>query len=262
MKNWDSDTMLAPLVKDEDLIYIGAPHTFSSRFIKLKVANDVSAILDAEYYSGSTNGWRKFKNFADETRLNGKSLAQDGFIQWDLPTDWVKNQVNSIPELPYDVNSGDGNGYYWMRLKSSANFKALTELDWLGMIWSQERLLKSRWQAVLSSKYLPTNQTHWYKEIELATKDVADDLKIQNLIDYEMQCKDYEELSQLATLKTLINILLPLRASDDLNEMRKDFEKLYTTKLSVKIKGIDTDKDEALNETEQQGGVSGRIMRY
>jgi len=262
MREWNTDTMLCPLVPLEDYVYIGAPHTFAARFLKIETANDQDGILSAEYYAGETDGWKAVKNFRDETRVGAKSLAQDGFIEWDLPDDWVKNQVNSLPELPDGVASGDGNGLYWLRLKSSAELNSATAIDWLGLIWTHERMLLTRWSECTNSKYLPTGQTHWYKEIEMSTKDVADDLKIQELIDYEMQVKDFDEISDLTTLKTLINILYPMRSSPDLNALRKDFEELYTNKIRTKIKGIDHNKDEKLSTQEQTSAIVSRIKRY
>lgn len=140
MKTWNSDNMVCPLTLSEDYIYVGAPHTFASRFIKIAVANDVSASLTVEFYAGNST-WLAVKNLNDGTRLGALTLAQSGFISWDLPSakSWVKNQINGLPELDEGETSQDGKGMYWMRIKASATLKATTAIDWLGLIWTDNR---------------------------------------------------------------------------------------------------------------------------
>lgn len=84
----------------------------------------------------------------------------------------------------------------------------------------------------------------------MSTRDVGNDLNIQNLIDYELQVKDINEMANITALKTLINILCPLTASATLKQMRDDFIDQYNQAIRVRFKKIDTDGDEKINERE------------
>ncbi len=260
MRRWDADNMTGDIVAAEDKIYIGCPHTFAARFVKMSQENDVSGVLTVKYYAGSTNGWRPVKNLADETSYGGVPFSKDGFISWDLPSDWIKCQVNSLPELPYNSPTGDGQGFYWVEITSSQNLNNAL-IRWLGVIWTSQSFLTERWAEVISDNYLPTGKTDWYEVIEMSTKDVANDLNISNLIDYELQAKDISELANMTALKTLINILLPFRSSETLREMREEFKELYITAKRVRLKSIDMDKDEKISSSEKLPFTNTRIMR-
>jgi len=262
LRRWTSDTMEKSPVKDEDYIYVGCPHSFASRFALMdgNNVNEIVSQMNIEYYYGQDN-WRSVKNISDETSIGGAMLAKTGFISWDLPSDWIRCQINNVPELPYNTQSGDGNGFYWIRISASETLTVGMAIKWFGLIWTNQEFLLSRWAEVLSDDYLPTGKTDWYEMIELSTRDVADDLNIQNVIDYEMQAKDISELANLTALKTLVNILLPFRSSEALTEMRKDFKTQYTKALAVRLKYIDTNKDEKISESEAAPMSNTRILR-
>lgn len=263
MRNWNSGTMLIVLVAAEDKLYIGAPHTFASRFVLMDGTNVNSngSALTVKYYSGSTNGWRAVKNLADGTKNITATFGRSGFVAWDLPSDWVRCQVNSLPELPYNSATGDGYGFYWTEWSVSADLSAGTAIKWFGMIWTSQDYMLVRWPEVLSSRFLPEGESDWYELIEMSTGDVADDLEVSNIIDYEMQAKDINELAELTALKTLINILLPMVSSESLRKMREDFQEMYNTKLKARIRAIDKNKNEKIDQKEGEDLGSSMIIR-
>lgn len=261
MRRWTSDTMTCPLYLAQDYIYVGCPHSFSSRFFLVDTVNDVTAKLTVEYYYGNSN-WRAVKNQVDETSVAGVPFARAGFITWDLPSDWVRTQINGYPELPYSVTPKDDLGYFWVRIKSSSTLKVTTKLKWLGLLWTNQDFMAIKWPDVASTRYLPTGKTDWYELIEMSTGDVADDLNINNIIDYELQVKDIDELGKLTALKTMINILIPMRASTTLNEMRQDFQNEYDKLLKKRLKFIDTDQDEKIDTKESGPYDNLRMQRY
>ena len=262
LRRWTADTMEKNLVKNEDYILIGCPHSFASRFILMDGTNvnEIVSQMNIEYYYGNNN-WRSVKNIADETSIAGATCAKTGFISWDLPDDWVRCQIDNKPELPYGTTSNDGHGFYWVRISASETLTIGMAIKWLGVIWTNQEFLLGRWSEVLDSDYLPNGKTDWYEMIELSTRDVADDLNIQNIIDYEMQAKDISELANLTALKTLVNILLPFRSSEALTEMRKEFKDQYTKALGVRLKCIDSDKDEKISNEEAEPISNARILR-
>jgi hypothetical protein len=261
MRKWSSETMTVPLYLAQDFIYIGCPHSFASRFFVVDTVNAVTGRLTIEYYYGR-NSWRAVKNLIDETSVNGVPFARSGFMTWDLPDDWIKTAINSYPETTYNETQADGLGLYWIRIKSSQTLTITTKLKWLGLIWTDQSYMKIKWPDVDNSRYLPTGKTDWFEMIELSTGDVADDLNIQNIIDYELQAKDIEELSKLTALKTMVNILIPMRSSETLSEMRKDFEAQYSALLKKRLKAIDTDGNETIDKKESLPFDNLRLIRY
>ena len=263
MRSWITGSMVTPLTLSEDYIYIGSPYPFASRFVLMDSTklNDVSATLTVEYYYGKSL-WRSVKNFRNESSYGGVPFSRSGFMMWDMPDDWEKNQVNSLPELPYNENSGDGKGYYWIRIKSSATLKVTTALKWLGLIWTSQDYMKVKWPEVDSTNYLPTGKTDWYELIEMSTGDVADDLNIANVIDYELQATDIDEMAKLTALKTMINILIPMTSSETLRMMKNDFELEYQKLLKKRLKGIDQNQDGKVDSDENRPMSNSRIIRY
>ena len=262
LRRWTADLLEKNFTKNEDYLYIGLPHSFASRFILMdgNNVNEVVSQMQIDYYYGDNN-WRSVKNISDETSIGGAMLAKTGFISWDLPDDWIRCQINNQPELPYNTTVNDGNGFFWIRISASETLTVGMAIKWLGVIWTNQEFLLSRWSEVLSDDYLPTGKTDWYEMIELSTRDVADDLNIQNVIDYELQAKDISEMANLTALKTLVNILLPFRSSEALTEMRKDFKAQYGKALAVRLKCIDTNKDEKITEKESVPMNNTRILR-
>ena len=260
MRKWTSDTMTIPLTLGEDYIYIGCPHSFSSRFFLVSTVNAISSRITVEYYYGN-NSWRSVKNITDETSVSGVTFAKTGFISWDLPDDWIRTQINNFPELPYGTNSRDDLGFFWVRLKASATLTATTKLKWLGLIWTTQDYMKIKWPEVDNAAYLPTGKSDWYELIEMSTGDVADDLNINNIIDYELQAKDINELAKLTALKTLVNILIPMRSSETLDKMRQDFKEEYDKLLKKRLKSIDSDQNEKIDDKEARPYDNLRLIR-
>jgi hypothetical protein len=260
MRKWTSDTMTIPLTLSEDYIYIGCPHSFSSRFFLVDTANTNTSKMTIEYYYGK-NLWRSVKNLTDETSVGGKIFSKSGFISWDLPDDWIRTQVNSYPELPYDLTPRDDLGYFWVRIKSDATLSATTKLKWLGLIWTSQEYMAIKWPEVGNSAYLPTGKSDWYELIEMSTGDVADDLNINNIIDYELQAKDINEMAKLTALKTLVNILTPMRSSESLDKMRTDFKEQYDKLLKKRFTSIDSDQNERIDDKESMPYDNLRLVR-
>ena len=252
MKTWNSDNMTVT----DDYIYIGMPHTFAARFFFLNSVNAVSSSMTVEYYAGSST-WNSVRNFADETRSGAVTLAKHGFISWDLPTDWIKNQVEGLPEI--DATSKDGRGYYYIRIGFSINISAVVE--WLGLLWTNQDYMAQRWPEVISARFLPVGKDHWYELIEISTGDVGKDLEYSNILEYELQAKDIGEMAELTALKTLINILIPLVANETYRKMKEYFEQLYDIARKARLRSIDTNNDEKINVNEAQGINSFKIRR-
>lgn len=254
MKTWNSNSL--PFT--DEYIYVGAPHTFASRFIKILTANAVSANLSVEFYKGS-NTWQSVTNLADETKNGLAPLGKDGFISWDLPKGWIKTQIEGIPELEPTVTAKDGEGNYYIRIGASAEL--LADIEWLGMIWTNQDYMAVRWPEVIKERFLPTGKTNWYELIEMTTSDVGKDLERSNIIQYEMQAKDIGQLADLTSLKCLINILTPLVSNEKYRNMREDFQMLYNTAKKANIIKIDENNNEEIDQEEKEIPNSFRMVR-
>ncbi len=252
MKSWDGSTMV---VTDQS-IYIGAPHTFASRFFFMNAANTTASVMSVSYFAGSST-WNNVLNLADETRVGTAPLGKNGFVSWDLPDDWIKSQVDSVPELSGSI--GDGYGYYWIKIDFSIAINATVE--WLGMIWTNEEYMSTRWPEVTSARFLPEGKTNWYELIEMTTSDVGRELEYDNILEYEMQAKDIGQLADLTALKCLINILTPLISNSQFREMREEFQKLYNTAKKARIRSVDKNKNEKIEKAEVESSNSFRMVR-
>jgi hypothetical protein len=166
-----------------------------------------------------------------------------------------------LPELDYTETVADGKGLYWARISTSESLKAGTLIQFLGLIWTNQNFLKLYWNEVDNARYLPTGKTDWYEIIELATRHVADDLNIRQLIDYELQVKDINDLGRITALKALTLILLPMRTSETLVRLYEDFEEMYQKASKKRLKGIDTDQSETLSSSEKKPSVSNSVIR-
>jgi len=260
MRSWSWGTMLAKFISGVDYLYIGTDHTFSSRFFHVGVVNSVTSALSVEYFIGK-NTWSSVRNLRNETSVAGVPFARSGFITWDLPKDWMKTQINNVPDLEPNETSADGKGLFWIRIKSSVSLSVTTSLKWIGLLWTSQDYMKVKWPEVDSPAYLPTGKTDWYELIEMSTGDVFDDLNLNNVLNYELQAKDIDEMAKLTALKTMINILIPMTHSETLMKMKADFEADYTKLLRKRISSIDQNEDEVLSNEEKQPLSNSRLFR-
>lgn len=254
MKKWNSDYITIT----DGYIYVGAPHSFASRFFKIQTGNEIASSMTVEFFKGDDT-WESVKNLADETKDGLAPLGKDGFISWDLPTKWIKTQIEGIPELKPDVTAADGEGYYYIRIGFSTPISAIVE--WLGMLWTNQEYMTVRWPEVTKERFLPSNKTHWYELIEMTTGDVGRDLERSNIIEYELQAKDIGELADLTALKCLINILTPLVSNEKYREMREEFRELYNIAKKANIRKIDLNKNETIEKDEEEIPNSFRMVR-
>ncbi len=252
MKTWNGDNMTVT----DGAIYIGAPHTFASRFMFFNTVNAISSAMSVKYYTGDST-WESVLNLADETRIGAVTGAQHGFISWDLPEDWEKCQIEGLPQI--SGVTGDGYGYYYIKIEFSITINAVVE--WLGMLWTNENYMATRWPEVVSGRFLPTGKTNWYELIEMTTSDVGRELEYDNIIAYELQAKDVGQIADLTALKCLINILTPLISNVQYREMREEFQQLYNTAKKARIRKIDANMDEKIEKKEIVTPNSFRMVR-
>jgi hypothetical protein len=95
------------LAVNTDRVYVGQLFPFSKIDIDLTgLASADGGALVCEYWNGST--WVSVANLIDGTAVGGNTMRQDGAIQFDVPTDWV---VNDVPVT--------GTNLYYVRFRTT-----------------------------------------------------------------------------------------------------------------------------------------------
>lgn len=88
-----------------DALYVGSEKPFRGVFLRiLDNVSSVTGTLTASYWSGA---WEPAAS-ADQTTINGKTLAGGGSVTWAVPMDWQPRTLNGSAAL------------YWVKLTVSA----------------------------------------------------------------------------------------------------------------------------------------------
>lgn len=82
------------LAVNTDYVYVGQIFGFSRIQIDINtLASADGGVLVCEYWDGSA--WTAVTNLLDGTEVGGHTMRQDGHIEFDIPSDWAKNDVPS-----------------------------------------------------------------------------------------------------------------------------------------------------------------------
>jgi hypothetical protein len=81
-----------------DWLYIGIDKTFCRVYFTLGAAvNGVTAELRGQFYNEESGGWEGIKITSDGTAVTGKTLAQSGLVEFDMPAGWGAFEVDPGP---------------------------------------------------------------------------------------------------------------------------------------------------------------------
>lgn len=103
-----------------DILYVGCVDTFLGLAVDMDatlVNSAAVSTLDWEFWNGSV--WTDFSGDDDGTDAASKTLAQDGFYTWTLPTTWNVTPVNGSANL------------YYARFKPAGTLTANTSINGL-----------------------------------------------------------------------------------------------------------------------------------
>jgi len=90
---------------ESDYLYVGLDTTFAG--IKFEwQTRGLGYDLALEYYSNESGEWIQLTSNLNDLADNTNDFASDGLISWDVPTDWITNEVNSVTK-------------YWIRISTT-----------------------------------------------------------------------------------------------------------------------------------------------
>jgi hypothetical protein len=137
-----------------DYIYLGYHKPIQSFYVDMTTPNSLSNVFTLEYYNGTT--WVALVAI-DST----KKLTRSEFIQFEQPSAWDNNLVNSIDK-------------YWLRISSSALTGSMV-FNFIGLVFATDEDLKLEYPRILNAKFLG-GETNFLKTHIATRDDIIQDL--------------------------------------------------------------------------------------
>lgn len=219
-----------------DYFYIGFHAKFASRYIVVKTANINATTITCEYWNGSS--YEPVKDFIDQTF----GITESGFISWVNESDWQK-------KIESPINDEE---LYWIRLKSSTNLSASTELEAVINLFSDDKILRAYYpDLVEDTRFLPPNRSDFLEQHETAKNLVVQRLKQKKVLEDESQIIDVNEVSVASMHACAAIILAPIAVSDQHKELLQDMRTQFERELDRVNLGIDLNKDGVVSSGER-----------
>lgn len=241
-----------PMVAAEDALYFGRYKPFSDIFVEMKVANTVTNTLSVEYWDGSA--WVGVTNKLDDT--NG--LKRSGFIGWDNETDWELKTVNA-QEL------------YWVKIKPSADLSLTTEVQGMGILFSDDQDLNGVYPGIIS--YLNNTETSFVLRHENSRNLIVQDIRNRGFTKKPVGISGYEQLDEWDFLRiaeckqwsiylTLSNIFSSLQSNDSdmYKEKADDYEEKANLYKAAFYLALDKNDNGKADAAETAGDIHTRRL--
>tara|TARA_Y100000034_G_scaffold85118_1_gene102098 strand:+ start:716 stop:1531 length:816 start_codon:yes stop_codon:yes gene_type:complete len=117
-----------------DFLYVGSDRPFKGVIIDVDKVNGTASVLTVKYWTGSA--WTDISD-TDGTASGGASLAQDGIVNWTVPSDWAKDDLQDIGDVASSARLAETTApRYWTRWEFSAAIDSEVEL--VSMVAQQE----------------------------------------------------------------------------------------------------------------------------
>ncbi len=251
-------------VAAEDAIYIGANVPFNHLYFKMgTTVNALASEIQIKYYNGTE--FVSAVNIIDETDVAGASLAQSGFVTWttDKQEKWHREDTRDQSQQIIDeLGSVTIYDKYWLEIKFSADLTASVELEWLGMLFSDDDDLGAEYPDLTRSTVLQAfggvSKTSWQEQHARAAELIVEDLIKLRVIEQKGQIIDRDTF-RTASVSKVAEIIYRARGDDYIDD-RVEARNEYQARLNKVIYNVDKDKDGRLDiqEQTQQTGWLGR----
>ena len=251
-------------VAAEDALYIGSSLPFNHLYFKLgSTVNALASSVAIKYYNGVE--FVPVVDIIDETDVGGASLAQSGFITWTTDKneawkreDTVFNGQTLITELS-DITIYEK---YWLEIKFSSDLTASVELEWLGLLFSDDDDLSSEYPDLVRTSVLQAfggvSKTDWQEQHAKAAELISKDLISKNVIQQKQQILDRDAFTLASVSKVAELIYRSL--VDDYVDDRVEARNEYQSRLNKSIYNVDKNKDARLDQDEIKS-VEGWLNR-
>ncbi|MCB0370141.1 MAG: hypothetical protein KDD45_12135, partial [Bdellovibrionales bacterium] len=152
-------------------LYVGYYKPINSLYFAINTANTNSNTFTIEYYNGSS--WDELEATDDTV-----GLTRSGFINWD------RNLTND------SLTSVDSKSKYWIRIKTSANHSATTNLQAINFVFCDDNDLKYEVPEITDINHLAGKTSH-----------ILTHVAVRNEIIQTLNNKDLKHVNQTTGLK-------------------------------------------------------------
>lgn len=212
-----------------DSFYLVFKGKITARYFKMGTVNSNSITISVDTWDGSA--WQSVEDLVDET----EGFTKDGFIHWQNRNDW-----KTLEQAPLS----DREDLYWARIQVSGDLSVGTTLEACINLFSNDDDLAVYYPELISdTSFLPSGQTSFIKQHEMAKEYVVQKLKERKLIDDESQIIDYNAVNVAAIHATAYLILAPIATSEAMIDLANRAKSSRDDELDTLRLNVDTDKD-------------------
>lgn len=252
----------APLVQDEDYIYVGQYLPFNNVFMQVdsyvSSSGDVVPELQAEYWADQQ--WRPVLDVIDDTA----GMTKSGVIQFTPDKDYSWTQVqdtgNNLPDGPDELTSVRIYDLYWLRIKATATAIPAKTILKMGYAFCDSPSLKI-YEPEIDQYLVPwggSGKTDWIEQIMAASEQVFLDLKGKQLVTQPGQILRFDDVYLATIYRTLLLIYTPL--GEAFKERRSMRLKEYGEALNVKRFTFDMNRTGTVEQGEI-ANTTGMLVR-
>lgn len=248
MDEYRSGSKVVPLIAAEDFLYIGSRLPFNHIFFKLNIPNTLPTSMTPKYWDGSA--WVSFVESTDETI----GFTQSGFLTFvpNRNNPWKMCSTNYSGQSVVGLESVTIYDLYWIRLEFSADFNPLTEMQWLGNLFSNDYDLGGIYPDFVRTNVkigFEAGKTSWEEQHAIAGKILIEDLVNKGVIDDGAQIlnrSDYTLASVYKVAEIICNSF-----GDDYADDKKGARSEYVERTSKRIQKVDVNKNGAEDVVER-----------
>lgn len=247
LNEFRSGTEVIDFVAAEDYIFIGSFLPFNHKQIDVSVANDTSTVASVDVWDGSS--WNAAVDVIDRTDSSGVSLAQDGVLSWttDIDKSWGREREST------NVTGLSGTkifDMYWIRLSWSADWNALTALQFVGQKFSVDADIYAYYPDLNDSNLqgaFASGKTDWNDQHYIAAQRIVRDLKKNNSILSGDQILDFDMFEEISIHAVAMVVYWGLGQYDQHDKAKAQYENA----LKVGFLNLDRDLDGRLEPVER-----------
>ena len=233
-------------------LYFGRVKPFNAFYIEMHNASNVNTTLAVQYYNGSS--WVSVANLLDDTI----AFTRSGFVQFDKPSDWASNSVNST-------------SLYWVRMAVAQDTANNTQFQGINLVFSDDEDLKGVYPYVTG--YLTGQEKTFILRHENSRDLIIQDIRTRGFRKTNAQKTRYEnidawdlmdinEVRMWSTYLTMENIFSSLQSQE--GDLYKEKSIEYKAKAefykNLVYLTLDKDDDGIVSNTESAQDISTRRL--
>jgi len=244
-----SKTALINFTLNEDYLYIGSDLPFNNKYFQVATPNEQNATIFIEYWDG--NKWVAAIDVIDETKINNKSLAKSGHIQWSYDANQSTMSADDTKDIAA-LSSLKINSLFWLRISFTASLSNLTALKFIGQKFSEDEdlaIFYPEMSLANTKAQFTSNKTDWNDQHFIAAEHICRKLKVDGIIKHPNQILNWRIFTEASVHKVAEMIYLAF--GDDFNDNRKIALEYYNQAMKNVINQIDLNNNAVLDSHEK-----------